>query len=139
MPAADDLEPGDARRGWDGGGVLVALSPDAPSLVAVKLHHAGGPVRLEAADGVDVRAGADDAPTGTEVVVDLRFAPMAAGAVVDTTVTEASAGTFRVLAVADDGAPGVWGLPPDGCEPVAAALGRGDAPAVLESARRAGS
>src|SRR4051812_30023613 len=73
-------------RGWDSAGALVALRPDAPSLVAVKLHAGGGPVRVRVADGalaaaVAVRAGADEAGAGDEVVVDLRFEPLAGGTV----------------------------------------------------------
>lgn len=132
------------RRGWDGGGVLVSLRPDAPSLVAVKLHHPGGPVRVAAGGGVDpallaVRAGADHAEAGEEVVVDLRFGPQPAGARLATSLDAGAAvgAPFQVFAVVDDGDPGVWGLSVEGCEAVGAALGRGAIDAVLADARRA--
>lgn len=133
------------RRGWDGGGVLVSLPPDNPSLVAVKLHHPGGRVEVRVA-GVDrggdrstvtARAGADVAVAGDEVVVDLRFEPRPAGTVVAATLEATGVEPpFQVFAVADDGPRGVWGLSPSGCGPVGDALARGEADAVLADARR---
>jgi SAM-dependent methyltransferase len=131
-------------RGWEGGGVLVALHPDAPSLVAVKLHHPGGRVALRVAGGdpdrpapVHVRAGEDVAEPGDEVVVDLRFEPQPAGSVVAVALDAAGVGApFQVLAVVDEGDPGVWGLSVEGCDAVGAAIGRGDGASVLADARR---
>ena len=129
-----------AARGWSGGGVLVAARPDAPSLVAVKLHHPGGPVavRVTSADAAPLRilAGADRAEPGDEVVVDLRIEPLPAGAVLAAVLDAgAGGGPFQVFAVADD-RPGVWGLSVQGCEAVRSALGRGEVASVLASARR---
>lgn len=132
------------RRGWDGGGVLVSLRPDAPSLVAVKLHHPGGAVQVTTGGGVDaealaVRAGADHAEPGDEVVVDLRFGPRPAGTLLAATLDAGPAvgAPFQVFAAVDQGEPGVWGLAVEGCDAVGAALGRGDVATVLDDARRA--
>ncbi|HVF32874.1 MAG TPA: class I SAM-dependent methyltransferase [Acidimicrobiales bacterium] len=133
-----------ARRGWPGGGVLVALRPEAPSLVAVKVHHPGGRVAVRVAgDDPDrpprlhLRAGADEAEPGDEVVVDLRFDPQAAGTVVAAALDAAGIDApFHVLAVVDDGEPGVWGLSVTGCDAVADAIARGDGATVLADARR---
>ena len=142
------VEPADvdrSRRGWDGGGVLVSLHPDAPSLVAVKLHHPGGPVRVGAAGGVDperlaVRAGADHAEPGDEVVVDLRFGPQPAGTLLAASLDAGAVGApFQVFAAVDEGEPGVWGLSVEGCDAVGHALGRGEVAGVLADARRAGA
>lgn len=132
-------------RGWDGGGVLVAVRPDNPSLVAVKLHCPGGRVVVDVAGGTDVvtaRSGADEAEPGDEVVVDLRFEPLAVGSVVAGALSAASVDApFQVFAVADEGEPGVWGLSVAGCDSVGAALAGGGAGAagVLAEARRMGS
>ena len=141
---ASDVDRG--RRGWDGGGVLVSLRPDAPSLVAVKLHHPGGPVQVTTGGGVDpealaVRAGADHAEPGDEVVVDLRFGPRPAGALLAATLDAGPAvgAPFQVFAAVDEGEPGVWGLSVEGCDAVGAAVGRGDVAAVVADARRATS
>lgn len=133
-----------ARRGWDGGGVLVALRPEAPSLVAVKLHHPGGPVSIAVTGATPeaalaVRAGADHADAGDEVVVDLRFEPQPAGTLLAAALDagDAVGAPFQVFAVVDEGEPGVWGLSRAGCDAVGTALGRGDVAAVLADARRA--
>lgn len=132
------------RRGWDGGGVLVSLRPDAPSLVAVKLHHPGGRVDVRVASGADdgqlaVRAGADVAAPGDEVVVDLRFGPGAEGTWIAAAIDAGPdvGAPFKVFAVIDDGEPGVWGLSSAGCDAVGRALGRQQIDAVLADARRA--
>jgi SAM-dependent methyltransferase len=146
-----------SRRGWDGGGVLVSLHPDNPSLVAVKLHHPGGRVAVRVAGGggdsgdpastsastsasasvVTVRPGADVAEPGDEVIVDLRFEPTTEGTVVAATLDAAGVGApFQVFAVADAGDPGVWGLSVSGCGSVGDALARGEVAAVLADARR---
>ena len=132
-----------SRRGWDGGGVLVALRPDAPSLVAVKLHHPGGRVSVGVTGGAEealaVRAGADHADVGDEVVIDLRFGPQRSGTLLAAALDAGAAvgAPFQVFAVVDEGEPGVWGLSQAGCDAVGDALGRGDVAAVLADARRA--
>lgn len=131
-------------RGWEGGGVLVSLRPDAPSLVAVKVHHPGGRVAVRVAGGdpdqpavLHLRAGADVAEPGDEVVVDLRFEPQPPGAVLAAALDAAGVGApFQVLAVVDEGDPGVWGLSVEGCDAVGTAIARGDVASVLEDARR---
>ncbi len=129
-----------SARGWASPGVLVSLRPDAPALVAVKLHHPGGPV-VASVDGsglidwVAVRTGADTAEPGDEVVVDLRFDPRPAGTVGAGTL-HAPGEPFRVFAVVDDGDPGVWGLSAPGCEVVGKALASGDMASVLAKARQ---
>lgn len=132
------------RRGWDGGGVLVSLRPDAPSLVAVKLHHPGGPVDVRVASGavegqLAVRAGADVAEPGDEVVVDLRFGPEAAGTLLAAALDagDAMGAPFQVFAAVDEGEPGVWGLSTEGCDAVGRALGQGKVASVLADARAA--
>ena len=142
MPVSPaDIDRG--RRGWSGGGVLVSLRPDAPSLVAVKLHHPGGPVAVRVAGGagaISTRAGADLAEPGDEIVVDLRFEARPAGTLVAAALdARGTAEPFQVFAAVDEGEPGVWGLPPAGCEAVGAALGRGEVASVLAEARAAAS
>jgi SAM-dependent methyltransferase len=127
-----------ARRGWDTAGALVALHPDVPSLVAVKLHHHGGPVAVHVAGGeeVAVRTGADHAEPGDEVVVDLRFDPRPDGSRLAAAIDAGDGGRpFQVFAVFDAGEPGVWGLAEDGCGRVAAAFAGGDLSALLAAAR----
>ena len=130
------------KRGWDGAGVLVSVRPDAPSLIAVKLHAEGGQLRVRVADGaraeaMAVRAGADETAPGDEVVVDLRLDPHPDGTLVigALEVVGASAPPFQVFAVVDRGDPGVWGLSATGCDAVGTALASGDASSVLEDAR----
>jgi len=132
------------RRGWDGGGVLVSLHPDAPSLVAVKLHHPGGPVAVQVASGAGpdqlaVRTGADVAEPGDEVVVDLRFGAAGAGTLLAAALDAGAAigAPFQVFAAVDEGDPGVWGLSAEGCDAVGTALARGQVASVLADARAA--
>ena len=119
-----------ARRGWDSAGVLAALAPDTPSLVAVPLHAHGGPVEVRIASGglAEVaahRTGADNADHGDEVVVDLRFEPRPAGTRMAGALELVGRDEppFQVFAVVDDGPAGVWGLSATGCDAVAAAFG----------------
>jgi SAM-dependent methyltransferase len=130
------------KRGWDGAGVLVSVRPDAPSLVAVKLHAEGGQLRVRVADGalaqaMAVRAGADETAPGDEVVVDLRLDPRPEATVLAGSLEAvgASAPPFQVFAVVDHGEPGVWGLSAAGCDSVGTALANGDVASVLEDAR----
>ncbi len=133
------------RRGWSGAGALVAVGPDAPSLVAVKLHHAGGPVDVALTSTTDegaltIRTGADGAGPGEEVVVDLSIAARPEG-----TTFRADLGLhagdgvqpFAVFVAVDAGAPGVWGLPVAGVDAVRHALAAGDVAGILADARRA--
>jgi hypothetical protein len=127
-------------RGWDSAGALVSLRPGAPSLVGVKLHAGGGPVDVRVAPGqlagvVSTRTGADEAEAGDEVVVDLRFEPQPLGTVLAGVVESVGDAPFQILAVVDDGDPGIWGLSAEGCEAVAAALARGEVASVLAQAR----
>ena len=140
LPAEED-DVDRSLRGWDSAGALVALRPDAPSLVAVKLHASGGPVAVQVAGGalagvVAVRAGADVADPGDEVVVDLRFEPQPHGTVLAGVVESVGDVPFQVFAVVDEGEAGVWGLSAEGCDAIGAALGRGDHASVLAQARR---
>ncbi len=129
-----------SRRGWADGGVLVGFRPGAPSLVAVKLHHGGGPVEIRSAGGdeaLTLFTGADDAEAGDEVVVDLRFEAEAAGTVIDGVLEATGApAPFQVFAVVDEGEPGVWMLSTEGCEVVGRSLASGGARSVLDDARR---
>lgn len=130
-----------SRRGWDGAGALISLRPDAPSLVAVKLHHGGGRVGVrisgdDLAAATVARTGADIAAAGDEVVVDLRFDPRPAGTrlagIVDADGVDAP---FQVFAIVDDGEPGLWRLSVGGCDAVADAVVSGDVTALLDEAR----
>jgi len=128
-------------RGWASAGVLVGLRPDAPSLVAVKLHHGGGPVAASVSgaglsEWVAVRTGADTAAPGDEVIVDLRFDPRPAGTLAAGTLEVPGEPPFYVFAAVDDGEPGVWGLSAPGCGVIGRALAGGDAASVLADARR---
>ncbi|MEA3076693.1 MAG: hypothetical protein QOF60_1601 [Actinomycetota bacterium] len=132
--------------GWVSAGVLVAIHPDAPSLVAVKLRprHAG-PIEVsvegeELAGAMTVRTGADEG-TGDEVVVDLRFEPLPAGTVIRGALTtnDADEPPFQVFVVVDEGDPGMWGLSPSLCDRVGAAVAEGHSGLadLLDEARRA--
>jgi hypothetical protein len=128
-------------RGWVSAGAVVALPPDAPSLVAVKVHHSGGPVSVTVA-GVDlsgwatVRTGTDHASPGDPVTVDLRFEPRPLGTQAAGTLETAGAEPFRVFAVADSGEVGIWGLSGRGCDLVAELMERDELAAFLDDARR---
>ena len=133
-----------SMRGWDSAGVLIAIPPDTQSLVGVKLHAHGGPIDVRLAPGgmADVaalRAGADDAEPGDEVVVDLRVEPLPLGTRV--------AGAFELVGpdeppfvafvVVDGGPSGVWGLSPSGCDEVGAAFADDDKLAATLAEARA--
>ncbi|MGH9040344.1 MAG: class I SAM-dependent methyltransferase [Acidimicrobiia bacterium] len=129
-----------AARGWASAGVLVSVRPDAPSLVAVKLHHRGGPVAVSVSGEtlspwLAVRAGADTAAPGDEVIVDLRFDPRPAGTLAAGTLDVSGEAPLAVFAAVDDGDPGLWGLSASGCDVISRALAAGNAPAVLAQAR----
>ncbi|MBW3557126.1 MAG: methyltransferase domain-containing protein [Actinobacteria bacterium] len=131
------------HRGWPTAGLLISLRPDHSTLVATKLHHPGGRVDIKVtgalADVAAVRAGADEAEAGAEVVVDLRFDPLPEGTFVGGAVdlgTGAAGASLRVFAVVDPGQPGVWGLNEPGCQDVAAAAGEDRMEPVLAAARQ---
>jgi SAM-dependent methyltransferase len=140
------VEEATTAPGWVSAGVLVAIHPDAPSLVAVKLRptHAG-PIEVavegdELAGAMTIRTGADVA-TDDEVVVDLRFEPLPAGTVLRGALTtnDGDEPPFQVFVVVDEGAPGMWGLSPTLCDRVAAAVagGHSQLAVVLDEARTA--
>ena len=129
-----------ACRGWVTPGALVSVTPDAPALVSVKLQTAGGPVSIGVSGGgfegwLTTRAGADVAAAGEEVVLDLRFEPVAEGMVAAGSLEEPSAGSFRLFAVADPGEPGLWGLSESGCDLVAERMAQRQLASVLHAAR----
>jgi SAM-dependent methyltransferase len=130
------------RRGWDSAGVLVALTPDAQTLVGVKLHATGGPLDVRVADGelaeaVAVRTGDDHPDEGDEVVVDLRFdaRPLGTRLAGALEVVDQDLPAFQVFAVVVDGPTGVWGVSRSGCDAVATAFSTGDLAATLAEAR----
>ena len=128
-------------RGWASAGVLISLRPDAPSLVAVKLHHRGGPVAATVSGAgfrhwVTVRTGADTADAGDEVVVDMRFDPRPIGTLAAGGLDVTGEAPLRIFAAVDDGDPGVWGLDVSGCQIIGRALAGGDAASVLSAARQ---
>jgi SAM-dependent methyltransferase len=128
-------------RGWASAGVLVSVRPDTPSLVAVKLHHGGGPVAVSVSGAelrhwIAIRTGADTAAPGDEVIVDLRFDPRPAGTLAAGTLDVPGEPPFQLFAAVDDGEPGVWGLTDPGCSAIGRALAGGDAAAALTDARR---
>lgn len=112
LPVAELDTPGDI--GWESEGLVVSLPADAPSLVAVRCRHPGGPVVASAGEGlapvVDVLAGADVAVPGEAVVVDLRFQPAPAGTVIDGTLEVERLSPFTVLARMGAGGSGMWGV-----------------------------
>ncbi len=130
------------ERGWISDGALVSISPDAPSLVAVRCTHPGGAVSAhvhgdELAGWVTLRSGRDQAEPGDRVTFDLRFDPRPAGT--------AAAGTlhapgieqpFVVFVVTDAGEPGIWGLSDTGCRHVAHLMERGDIGGFVEEIRK---
>lgn len=128
-------------RGWANAGVLVSLRPDTPSLVAVKLHHRGGPVAATVSGGgfrqwAAVRTGADTAAPGDEVIVDIRFDPRPSGTVAAGAVDVPGEPPFQIFAAVNDGDHGVWGLAAPGCQAIGRALAGGDAASVLAAARQ---
>jgi len=131
-----------SRRGWANPGMLVSLRSGVATLVAAKLHHAGGPVEVHVSGGLSVvataRPGADAAEAGDEVVFDLRFQPLEEASLVEGCVEVPGGAALRVFAAVDAGQPGVWGLNESGCEHVAAALAAGRMAPVLEAARQLG-
>ena len=68
-------------------------------------------------------------------MVDLRFEPQPAGALLVGVIESVGDAPFQVFAAVDDGDPGVWGLSAEGCDAVGAALGRGEVATVLAQAR----
>jgi hypothetical protein len=128
-------------RGWASAGVLVSLRPDTPALVAVKLHHRGGPLAASVSgaglrEWASVRTGADTAAPGDEVIVDIRFDPRPAGTLAAGTLDVPGEPPLEVFAAIDDGEPGLWGLSAPGCGVIGRALAGGDAASVLAAARR---
>jgi len=116
------------RPGWASDGVLIAVQPATPALVAVKWRapHATGEGNPSVAveptvegdelgANLTVRAGADDATPGEEIVIDLRIEPLAAG-VSFVGDLRLAGDDFGVVVVVDDAAPGLWGLGSDGTD-----------------------
>ncbi|MBW3615414.1 MAG: methyltransferase domain-containing protein [Actinobacteria bacterium] len=128
-----------ARRGWASAGLLISIRPESRLLTVAKLHHPGGPVTVtvgeELAGVVSVRAGADLAPAGEEVAVDLQFEPLAEGALVTGMVFGPEGATLRIFAAVDAGQPGLWGLTEGDCVKVAGVFSDGDPSPALEAAR----
>ena len=130
------------RRGWDSAGLLVALAPGTQSLVGVKVHAAGGSLVVRIAEGdlarvAAVRTGSDDPAPGDEVVIDVRFEPLAEGTRIAGALELVGRDEppFVIFAVVDGGPPGVWGLSPTGCDGVGAAFAAGDLAGTLAEAR----
>ena len=118
-----------SMRGWDSAGVLIAVPPDTQSLVGVKLHAHGGPIEVrlapgELADVAALRAGADHAEPGDEIVVDLRVEPIPLGTRIAGTIELVGRDEppFAVFVVVDGGSSGVWGLSATGCDDVGGAF-----------------
>lgn len=127
------------RRGWATAGLLISMRPESRGLSTAKLHHPGGPVVVTVGDGLDgvvrVRAGADVAPAGEEVAVDLEFEPLAEGTLVTGSVVGPEGSILRVFAASDGGQPGLWGLGEGDCVKVAGAFAAGDPSPALKAAR----
>lgn len=138
QPAEHD--PGE--RGWISDGALVSISPDAPSLVAVRCTHPGGVVSVhvhgdELAGWLTMRSGRDEAGPGDRVTFDLRFDPRPAGTTAAGTLhAPGIEQPFVVFAVADDGEPGIWGLSDTGCRHVAGLMERGEMGGFLDEIRK---
>lgn len=130
-----------AARGWISDGALVSISPDAPSLVAVRCTHPGGDVSAhvhgdELAGWLTLRAGRDQAEPGDRVTFDLRFDPRPAGTTAAGTLhAPGIEQPFVVFAVADAGDSGIWGLSDAGCRHVARLMEQGALDSFLEEAR----
>lgn len=103
-----------APPGWGGAGVLVAAPPELESLTTLTFRAAGGPVVVspsaELVEAAAVRVGAEEARTGTEVAVDLRWSEMPAGTVVSGRLTARGAGSLAVFALATPDEHGQWEL-----------------------------
>ncbi|HEX2850046.1 MAG TPA: methyltransferase domain-containing protein [Acidimicrobiales bacterium] len=130
-----------ARRGWDSGGLLVAVRPDTQSLVATTLHHGGGDVSVIVSGNLSddaIRTGAESADPGDEVVVDLRLDPLPAGAVLTGALEAPGLGSVAIVVVVDEDDPAMWRVGEDEIASVARAVDRGDVAAVLRAARAAG-
>jgi SAM-dependent methyltransferase len=129
-----------SRREWVTAGALVSVSPDAPALVAVRVQPPGGPLTVEVSGDelygwLTIRTGADEAPPGEPVVVDLRFGPAPEGREASGTLAVEGVGPFRLFVVADAGEPGIWGLSQSGCDLVAERMAQGRLASVLDRAR----
>ncbi len=135
---ATETPPTSGPAGWTGAGLVVAMRPDGPSLVAVPLRHSGGDVVVDCVDPsstVTVRTGADRAGPGDDVVVDLRFEPRPPGWTGRAQLHTPGAAAFEVFLIVDEGPPGMWNVGLDGCRQVAEAIDNGRAAAVLSAAR----
>lgn len=132
-----------SRRGWATPGLLISMRPDSRGLSTAKLHHPGGPVTVTVGDEltgvVRVRPGADTAPAGEEVAVDLEFEPLADGTLVTGRVVGPDGSLLRIFAASDAGRPGLWGLTESDCLKVEAAFAAGDPSPALEAARAYGA
>lgn len=136
----EDVPVDRAVRGWVSDGALVSVTPDAPALVSVKFQSDGGPVEVAVTGGgfegwLTTRAGAAVADPGEEVVVDLRFEPVAEGMAAAGTLEVKGLDPFRLFAVADPGEAGMFGLSEYGCRLVAHRMEKGQLNFVLDAAR----
>jgi SAM-dependent methyltransferase len=130
------------ERGWISFGALISAPADAPSLVAVRCTHPGGPVDAhvhgEDLEGwLTLRAGTERAEPGDRVTIDLRLDPRPAGTIAAGTLhAPGIEQPFVVFVVADDGDSGIWGLSDAGCRHVVQLAQSGALGPFLDEVRR---
>jgi SAM-dependent methyltransferase len=122
--------------GWSTAGTLVSTVPDCQSLSCLSLAHPGGSTAARLggalADVASVLAGADHLDEPSELAVDIRWEPMAAGSVVHGTVEITGAEDHALFVIAgepDD--EGVWELGRDAVVSLRQALAGPQPPATL--------
>ena len=132
------------ERGWISDGALISTPVDAPSLVAARCTHPGGPVSVhihgdELEGWLALRSGADHAEPGDRITFDLRFEPRPAGTLAAGTLhAPGIEQPFVVFALADEGDSGIWGLSDAGCRHVAQLMEQGNLASFLDEARGQG-
>jgi hypothetical protein len=126
--------------GWplDGAGTLCIAPSDVSSLTCLTAIHAGGPVRLTASGPVtrhaSIAAGADGAPPGRPVAVDIRWRPRPTGTLASGEICVDGLPVHPLTVLFAEAEFGQWNLTEDGCEALAERLHRRDLPPPLHAA-----
>ena len=133
----------DGPPGWPAPGLVAAVGADRHTLVAARVRHPGGAVRLhlspELEAVVDLRAGADRVGGATDVVVDLVWTPQRAGTRGAGRLDCEGVAPLQVFFGYSEGRPGVWHVGEEACARIAALVQdpARDVEALLDTARAA--